>query len=144
MSGSNGTITDHLAYVLAQAHRGVHLRFEKRLKTEGVQVEHWRVLKILSDRDGQSMGDLADSVLMNHPALTKMIDKMVANGLVHRALDPTDHRKVNIFITDQGRALFDRLSPHDEKLDREFETALGPERMQTLKDLLNAVIDRVN
>ncbi|MEO1017626.1 MAG: MarR family transcriptional regulator [Pseudomonadota bacterium] len=144
MADSTGSISDHLAYVLAQAHRGVHLRFEKRLRTEGVQVEHWRVLKILIDKNGQSMGDLADKVLMNHPALTKMIDKMVSNGLVHRALDPQDNRRVNIFITDQGRTLYERLSPHDAKLDQDFEAALGIEQMKTLKHLLNAVIDRVN
>ena len=144
MSKATDSISDHLAYVLAQAHRGVHQRFEKRLKTEGVLVEHWRVLKILIDRDGQSMGDLADKVLMNHSALTKMIDKMVANGLVHRALDPGDNRRVNIFITETGRELHERLSPHDAKLDQEFENALGSEQMKTLKHLLHAVIDRAN
>lgn len=144
MSNDTHSISDHLAYVLAQAHRGVHLRFEKRLKTEGVQVEHWRVLKILIDKDGQSMGDLAEAVLMNHSALTKMIDKMVANNLVHRALDPEDNRRVNIFITDGGRELHDRLSPHDAKLDKEFESALGSKQMKTLKSLLHVVIDRAN
>lgn len=144
MGKSAVPISDHFAYMLAQAHRGVHLRFEKRLKTEGVQVEHWRVLKILIDKDGQSMGELAGKVLMNHSALTKMVDKMVANGLVHRALDPQDNRRVNIFITDSGRSLYARLSPHDAKLDQEFEAALGSEQMKTLKDLLSAVIDRAN
>lgn len=144
MSSSPPPITNHFAYILAQAHRGVHLRFEKRLRSEGVQVEHWRILRILFDRNGQSMGELADNVLMNHPALTKMIDKMVANGLVHRNLDPQDHRRVNIFVTDKGRALYERIHPHDEKLQNEFEIALGSQNMRRLTDLLNEVIDRAN
>ncbi|MBL4907460.1 MAG: MarR family transcriptional regulator, partial [Sneathiella sp.] len=61
-------IADYVPYLLAQAHRNVHLRMEKLLKREGVQVEHWRVLEVLSDREGRSMGDLAEQVLMNHPA----------------------------------------------------------------------------
>ncbi|MCE8007529.1 MarR family transcriptional regulator [Aestuariivita sp.] len=144
MPSSPPSITHHLAYVLAQAHRGVHTRFEKRLKSEGVQVEHWRTLRVLFDRDGLSMGELADRVLMNHPALTKMIDKMVTTGLVHRTLDPQDNRRVNIFLTDKGRQFYERLHPHDEKLQSEFEAALGAKKMQTLRHLLNEVIERAS
>ena len=95
-------IQNHIAYALAQANRGVHLRFGELLKAEGIQVEHWRILEVLSDESGRSMGELAEAVLMNHPALTKMIDRMVAAGIVHRSLDPADNRRVLVFCDGQG------------------------------------------
>ncbi|WP_204301880.1 MarR family winged helix-turn-helix transcriptional regulator, partial [Stenotrophomonas maltophilia] len=69
----NSPITEHLTYLLAQANREINRQLETRLAKEGVPVEQWRILKVLSDGNGHSMGELADAVLLNHPTLTKMI-----------------------------------------------------------------------
>ncbi|TNE37625.1 MAG: MarR family transcriptional regulator [Alphaproteobacteria bacterium] len=137
-------ITDNLAYMLAQAHRSVHLKLEKQLRLEGVQVEHWRILEVLSDEKGRSMGDLAEIVLMNHPALTKMLDKMVANGLAHRSLDPQDQRKVLVFITNSGLELYQRLNTHAVKFHNQFVSNIGQEKLSHLKQLLTEVIDETS
>lgn len=141
MDISKVKIADNLAYVLALAHRGVHLKLEKLLRMEGVQVEHWRILDVLSDEKGRSMGELAEIVLMNHPALTKMLDKMVANGLVHRSLDPNDQRRVLVFITNAGYELHQKLSAHAQKFQHQFETNIGPEKLEHLKELLGEIIE---
>ena len=57
----NSPITEHLAYLLAQANREINRQLELRLSKEGVPVEQWRILKVLSDGDGHSMGELADA-----------------------------------------------------------------------------------
>ncbi|USG62541.1 MarR family transcriptional regulator [Sneathiella marina] len=141
MSITKEKITDNLAYVLAQAHREVHLKFEQRLRLEGVQVEHWRILDVLSDEKGRSMGDLAGIVLMNHPALTKMLDKMVANGLIHRSLDQNDQRKVLVFITNSGLELHQRLNTHAVEFHSQFNSNIGSDKVERLKRLLNEIID---
>src|SRR5258707_7258055 len=69
-------ITEHLAYLLAQANREINRQLDARFRTEGVPVEQWRILKVLSDGEGHSMGELAEAVLLNHPTLTKMVDRM--------------------------------------------------------------------
>src|SRR5215472_14966119 len=101
-------LTEHLAYLLAQANREINRQLELRLSKEGVPVEQWRILKVLSDGDGHSMGELADAVLLNHPTLTKMIDRMVSDTLVYRVQDPNDRRKVLMFSSDRGQALCKR------------------------------------
>ena len=129
-------IQDHIAYALAEANRGVHLRFGELLKAEGIQVEHWRILEVLSDESGRSMGDLAETVLMNHPALTKMIDRMVASGIVHRSLDPADNRRVLVFVTDKGLELYRRAHDHAVKVDREYKDQIGADNAAELKRML--------
>ena len=123
------TIKNSVPYLLAQAHRHVHLELDKILKNEGVQVEHWRVLDVISDETGRSMGDLAEIVLMNHPALTKMLDRMVAKGLVHRLPDPQDQRRMLVFVTDQGLELHARLRKHVNKYNDTFNDSLGREKI---------------
>jgi len=130
------SLRDYVPYLLAQAHRNIHLGLEKILKREGVQVEHWRILDVIHDEKGYSMGELAELVLMNHPALTKMMDKMVAKGLVHRLPDPEDQRRMLVFITDQGINLFSRLKAHVDRYNQEIHTKLGPQKLNQLTEIL--------
>ena len=49
------------------------------------------------------MGELAEAVLLNHPTLTKMVDRMVSDALVYRVQDADDRRKVlMLFRSRQG------------------------------------------
>lgn len=140
MPSEKAPIRNYVAYLLAEAHRKLHLQLEQSLKQEGVQVEHWRVLEILSDKRGRSMGELAELVLMNHPALTKMMDRMVADGLIHRALDPADHRRVIVFSTDRGQQLFERLKEKVDSHNSDVSAQLGAKNLKTLKKLLTDLV----
>jgi DNA-binding MarR family transcriptional regulator len=133
-------ITNYLVYLLAQANRQMTAQLESALREEGVQIEHWRILEVLSDEQGRSMGELAELVLMNHPALTKTIDRMVSSGFVHRRADPADSRRVLVYITDHGLGLVARLR---ERVDHHHDTiteAVGSKKTEQLKKLLGDLI----
>ncbi|WP_436643312.1 MarR family winged helix-turn-helix transcriptional regulator [Microbaculum sp. FT89] len=132
---------DNLTYLVARIHRFLHNRLEECMQKAGVSVEQWRVLYALRDREGRSMGELATTVLMNHPALTKMIDRMVANGLVHRAPDENDQRRVLVYITDRGSAQLDELSRKVKTHETEMRALIGPTNAKAIEALLeNATV----
>jgi DNA-binding MarR family transcriptional regulator len=133
-------ITNYLAYLLAQANRRLTARLERELSEEGVQIEHWRILEVLSDERGRSMGELAELVLMNHPALTKTIDRMVSGALVHRRADPEDSRRVLVYISDHGLALVARLKERVDQHHEAIDNAVGSRKTEQLKRLLGELI----
>ncbi|WP_022719782.1 MarR family winged helix-turn-helix transcriptional regulator [Rhodopseudomonas sp. B29] len=137
----NPPITEHLAYLLAQANREINRQLEARLRDEGVPVEQWRILKVLSDRKGHSMGELADAVLLNHPTLTKMIDRMVSDALVYRVQDPDDRRKVLMYSSDRGKALTERLNTLAMNQEAHIAKSYGDKATADLKRLLESLID---
>lgn len=137
----NAPITEHLAYLLAQASREINRQLEVRLSQEGVPVEQWRILKVLSDGNGHSMGELADAVLLNHPTLTKMIDRMASDALVYRVQDPTDRRKVLMFVSDRGKALCRRLNTLAVSQEEHIVESYGDKPTNELKRLLESLID---
>ncbi|MGP9818721.1 MarR family winged helix-turn-helix transcriptional regulator [Salinarimonas sp. NSM] len=133
---SSPSIRSHLSYHLARAHRQLHADLEARLQKEGASVEQWRVLEVLADRQGRAMGELAEEVLMNHPALTKLADRMVASGLVHRVADPQDQRRVLLHATARGAAMQARLRRLVAEHDRHVERLFGASKTAALKALL--------
>jgi DNA-binding MarR family transcriptional regulator len=140
-TSSNTPLSEHLAYLLAQANREINRQLELRLSTEGVPVEQWRILKVLFDNEGHSMGELADAVLLNHPTLTKMVDRMVSDSLVYRRQDADDRRKVLMFISDRGKALCKRLNLLAAGQEAHIQHNYGDKATGELKRLLESLID---
>jgi len=134
-------ITQHLAYLLAQANREINRQLEARLSKEGVPVEQWRILKVLSDGSGRSMSELADAVLLNHATLTRIVDRMVSNGVVYRVQDREDRRKVLMFCSDRGTALARRLNELALNQEAHIIENYGNKSTAELKRLLESLID---
>ena len=128
--------TDRIAFLITKLHRFVHNSLEETLQPHGISVEQWRVLERLSAGNGFSMGELAAEVLMNHPALTKMIDRMVANGLVHRAPDPADQRRVLVYAADRGVALHRKLQPSVADQEAKLRDMLGSDTAEQIDGML--------
>jgi MarR family transcriptional regulator, organic hydroperoxide resistance regulator len=133
-------ISQYLSYLLASANRHMRIGLTHSIGDDEFSEEHWRILQVLSDEQGRSMGDLAERVLMNGPALTKSIDKLVSRGVVQRAADSVDNRKVLVFISDLGLETVARLKERVDAHHDSLEEALGPRKTSQLKKLLESFI----
>jgi DNA-binding MarR family transcriptional regulator len=133
----------YLAYLLSDAERRVTADLAAVLRAEGVGVEQWRILQALSDGHGHSMTDLAEAVLMNHPTLTKLVDKMVSAALVYRRQDTVDRRRVAVYLSDRGTALLERLDRRVAEHQGALEAALGGAETAQLMQNLEELVDRL-
>lgn len=135
-------ISEHIAYLLAQANRQVQKQLDDEFRAEGIPVEQWRILTLLSEKNGRSMSDLTHAALLNHPTLTKMIDRMVSDALVYRRADPADGRRVLIFISERGRAVNERLNRLANQHQAELVEDYGDRQAEALRRLLGNLIQR--
>ena len=103
---------------------------------EGVTVEQWRVLDTLSPDDGRAMSDIASRALLPAPTLTKIVDRLVAQNLVHRRSDPYDRRRVLILLTARGATLRSRLDQVVRQHESSLEEMLGATGLGQLTELL--------
>jgi len=133
-------ISQYLSYLLASAHRHMRIGISNSIGDDEFTEEHWRILHVLSDEAGRSMGQLAELALLNGPALTKNIDKLVSRGLVQRAADTEDSRRVLVFISDLGLDAVGRLKKRVDAHHETIEDALGPRSTTQLKRLLEKLI----
>jgi len=74
-----------------------------------------RTLAVLSVTDGVAVGDLAVFTVIEQSTLSRTLDTLEAQGLVRRETGDTDTRVRKVFLTDEGRAEFNRAWPamHD-------------------------------
>ena len=70
----------------------------------------------------------------------KNIDKLVSRGVVQRAADPDDNRRVLVYISDLGLETVARLKRRVDAHHESIEEALGPRKTSQLKKLLETLI----
>ena len=132
-------VQSYISYSLAIAHRQIHTSLTRRLKQFGVQVEAWRIMEILEADTDLTMGDLAELALMNPPALTKLVDRMVADGLVHRRVASSDQRKVNLGLTEIGRKRIAQVREEAKLEEEEIAARIGMEDAGMLQRILSEI-----
>lgn len=140
MNGQRGDTEERdrraaLGHVLSHVDRQVARRTEVALAADGLTVDQWRVLHLLSDGEGHPMSEIAATIVVPGPTLTKLIDKLVDSATVYRLVDARDRRRVLAFLSDSGRTLHSRLLPAVSRAEIEALAALGPDA-PLLLDLL--------
>jgi DNA-binding MarR family transcriptional regulator len=131
----------HLGLLLERAGRVVGERLDRSIGRDGITSDHWRVLRLLADGDGHTMGELAERLQMNPPTLTKLVDRMVGKSLVQRAADPEDSRRVLVYATDAGLELLHELQGKVDQHHAALQALLGPRNARHLERLLTTLIE---
>jgi DNA-binding MarR family transcriptional regulator len=101
---------ESLVLLLSDVERRITRRLAHVLAHEGCTVERWRVLALLAGGGRHPMTELAEFTQLPPASLTRLIDGMVADNLVHRKTDPGDRRRVLVHLTRRGHAMQRRLS----------------------------------
>jgi DNA-binding MarR family transcriptional regulator len=109
------------------------------LHTEGYSLDAWRVITLLSDGTGHHMTEIAAYAFLPPGTLTKLIDHLVDDNLIHRQVDDIDRRRIRALLTVRGRRFHQRVSEQVEASMAALPTA-GADR-EYLEQLLIRLID---
>jgi len=99
---------------------------------EALLMELWR-------EDGRTQANLAESLGVEPPTVTKMLQRMEAADLVSRRPDTSDRRAIRVHLTPKGRRLRGRVEKLWVELEAETVAGLSDRQLATLRNLLNAM-----
>ena len=133
-----------LAYLLLRASNAVSDGFVGTLKERGIPVREWRVLGSLCDVSSLTIGDLADAILCEQSSTTRLVDRLVAAGLVGKRAASGDRRKVHVYLTEKGREEAAHLVAHALDLERDVAETHGLDNTEALKTVLRSLIERIS
>lgn len=80
------------------------------------------------------LSDLNQAVLLSQPALSRLVDRLEARGLVTRTPDPADRRSVRIALTEQGAGAQQRTGTrHARSVAERMRAGLSADELRTLQ-----------
>ena len=105
---------------LLERHARTTSALERRLQHEhGLGVSEYEVLDRLacSGKDDCRMQELAEAVHLSQSALSRVVARLEADGLVTRGMCPSDRRGIMACLTPDGRKRYEAARPtHREVL----------------------------
>ncbi|MGC4396921.1 MarR family winged helix-turn-helix transcriptional regulator [Hydrogenophaga sp. T2] len=103
------------------------------MREAGLGSLEWRVLAVLSGEPPMSVGRLAHEVLSQQPTVTKLLQRLVAQGWVALQDDPADQRRTLVAITPAGREKVQPLLRRARAHEAEVLGELSAAEVQRLK-----------
>ena len=136
-------VEDYLLYLLARASAGASAQFHAVVKARGISVLEWRVLGQLASGPA-TVSMLAERALSQQPTLTKVLDRMAAEGLVVRLEDAADRRRVSVRLTEKGQRIAAELIPLAQQHEARVLAGYAPREAAVLKRALKTLIARTD
>jgi MarR family transcriptional regulator for hemolysin len=96
----------------------------------------WLILTALRGEQWRTQLELARSLGIEGPTLTRHLDGLERAGLVQRRRDPSDRRAVQVELTDAGAALHNRLRTNVVAFDQRLRAGLTEEELDGLRSTL--------
>ena len=128
---------------LVEAHSRLGRQLGRQLEDRaGVSLAEFEVLlRISRATEGRiTMGDLAHDVALTTGGVTKLVDRMVAAGLVQRLPCPTDRRVQFAVLTPKGRRVLDKAARvHADDLRAVFD-GFSERDLRALDTLLDRLL----
>ncbi|WP_414901502.1 MarR family winged helix-turn-helix transcriptional regulator [Sphingomonas flavalba] len=98
-------------YLMAHADFKYHEDMDKVLHKHGVSKPVYRVMTVLRERQPASIGEIAEAALTKRSTISRIIDRMVEQGLVTTESNPEDHRITEVTLTPGGQQTLRKLTP---------------------------------
>lgn len=134
-------VDDYTPALLAQASQLISGEFHAIVIKSGFTVSDWRVLSTLSGGRVMSIGELAQVSVTKQPTVTRLLDRMEAQGYVKRIPHETDRRVTMIKITASGQKLTSKLIDQAKAHEAEVLAPLGKQKAELLRATLKTLIE---
>ena len=122
-----------LPIALLRAREATLNRFRGHVASHGLTLEQWRVIRVLADHRGLARHELSELCVLLRPSLSRILHTLETRGLVVTVAGPDRRTKVTQ-LTDDGRALFERMIGTSLEIHKSIERVFGKEDLEALID----------
>lgn len=130
-----------LCFAIYSAGHAMQAAYKPLLDPLGLTYPQYLALAALWHQDGQTVGQIGATLLLESNTLTPLLKRLEQAGWITRRRDKGDERQVRLHLTDQGRAMQTQAAP--VPLCFLDSTGLTAEQAAALRDNLAALRDRL-
>ena len=127
-------LENQLCFPLYAAARSVVSLYTPYLKPLGLTYTQYIVFLVLWEKDGITVGEICDRLMLDNGTLSPLLKKMQQNGFIEKKRSGKDDRVVLVTLTEKGRSLREQAKEIPVRVAGCMD--LPPEKAQLLYALL--------
>ena len=116
---------------------------DKRLAALEMSAAQWIIVANLAAGPGEpkSAADLCKVISYDAGAMTRMLDRLEAKGLIRRSRSAQDRRLLNLELTEEGRAAYPRMREIAMNVANRFLRGFTKSEARQLEALLSRMVE---
>ena len=123
------------------AYRGFTADPDRILADKGYGRAHHRAIHFINRSPGTTVNNLLSILGVTKQSLNRVLRTLIEDGLVESRVGNADKRERHLYLTDDGRALEQRLSDAQRARMRAAYRAAGPQAVAGFRQVLEAMMD---
>lgn len=127
-----------LLYAIKQVEQVVRARLDMVLRPHGVTALQYTALTVLHRRDGMSSAELARNAFVKPQSMADLVSALESRRLVARVKDAVDRKRVNVVLTEEGRAFLRKCETDVADLEHMMLGDLTDHQVKMLRSALNS------
>ncbi|MEQ8823925.1 MAG: MarR family transcriptional regulator [Filomicrobium sp.] len=131
-------LDNQLCFALYAATRALTKAYTERLSRLGLTYPQYLVLLVLWEKDGQTVGEIGQRLMLDSGTLTPMLKRLEAMEIVERLRDKKDERVVYICLQPKGKDLKEPVRAIREQIGCDLDIP-QPKKFLIRQDLLDVV-----
>ena len=134
-----------LGLLFRQARDAMWARMEAELARSGHELNFSQFITIKTLANSTtSVTELARAAYLHPGAMTRLLDKLEARGILERVADPNDRRALHIHLTDAGKAIWRDIDQCGQRVREAALQGLDTGEREQLLALLERVRDNLH
>jgi len=101
----------------------------------GISGVQYEIVMLVSRAEGLSIGEVAARLHRSGAFITIEANKLIARGILEKASDPADGRRVLLQMNAKSDALLERLAPYQRRVNDVLFESLDAKRFRALRAL---------
>ena len=120
------------------------LAADKRLAPLEMSAAQYIIMANLAGPEPKSASDLCKGISYDAGAMTRMLDRLEAKGLIRRMRSAQDRRLMHLELTEEGRAAYPRMREMSMAVANRFLRGFTRAEARQLESLLARMLDNAH
>jgi DNA-binding MarR family transcriptional regulator len=133
-------MSDSVGYLLVQVMLNMRRAVETRMGALGLTDAQWKPLWLLKLGRVGTAFELAREMSIDAGAMTRMLDRLEAKGLIERTRSETDRRVVHLRLTPEGETAAEQVPHVLAEVNNEYLRGFNKQEWQQLKEFLQRML----
>lgn len=105
-----------------------------------VSAAQYVIIATLAEQEANSSAQLCKSFSYDAGAMTRMVDRLEAKGLLERRRSADDRRLINLELTEAGKAIFPKMRLLAMEVQNRFLRGFSRDEVRVLEGFLNRIL----
>ena len=131
-------VEDRLIFLISKVYQKLIMNLQKSFSESGIEVTPIQVMLLffLQKKDGSSLSQISQGLMLENPTVTGLIDRLEKSGYVKRSDHPNDRRVYLIYLTEKGKKVANKALPIVKRLNEQIKEGYSEREIESFKKVL--------